>query len=177
MRVPGGDRDNGYGWISIALHWLTAAAILALLFAGDSISVAGGAARNIHTTIGACAWLLLAARVVWRLWQGHPRPPGVGEVSFRIGLIVHYALLLGILLMLASGPVAGLASGGFEILGLHVPGVLPADVYGVARLAHVSGAWILGIGTLLHVAGVLKHMFVDRDHTLDRIMVPPPRGG
>jgi cytochrome b561 len=34
---------------------------------------------------------------------------------------------------------------------------------------------MLAAGTALHVAGVLKHMFVDRDRTLDRIMAPPRR--
>jgi hypothetical protein len=45
---------------------------LALLFAGDSIGIVGADARTFHTTFGACAWLLLAARIAWRLLEGHP---------------------------------------------------------------------------------------------------------
>jgi cytochrome b561 len=178
-RLRGSDRDGGYGWISIGLHWLTTAAILALLFAGDSIGVVGADARTFHTTLGVCAWLVLAARIVWRLVEGHPpRAPEQDKLSFHAGMAVHYVLLAAIALMLVSGPLAGWASGGgIDVFGLHVGGAQPAlpDLYAGARMLHIAGAVALAVGTLLHVAGVLKHMFVDRDHTLDRIMVPPAR--
>lgn len=179
MRVRGADRDGGYGWISIGLHWVTAAAILILLFAGDSIGVVGDGARNTHTTIGSCAWLVLAARIAWRLQQGHPpRAPEQDRFSFYAGMVVHYILLAAIALMLVSGPLAGWASGrGITIFDLVIPGSQPAlpAAYEIARLLHIAGAATLAVGTLLHVAGVLKHMFMDRDHTLDRIMAPPAR--
>ena len=92
--------------------------------------------------------------------------------------MVHYVLLAAIVLMLLSGPLAGWASGGgIEIFTARIPGAQPAlpGLYLVARMAHIVGAVTLGIGTVLHVAGVLKHMFIDRDHTFDRIMMPPPR--
>jgi cytochrome b561 len=171
------DRDGGYGWVSIALHWLGAAAILALLFAGDSIAIAGTQARDIHTTIGLCVWLLLAARIAWRVYQGHPpHAPEQGWLSFHAGLWVHYVLLVAIGLMLVSGPLAAWASGaGMHVFAYHLPGAatLQPDIYALARTLHVWGAVALGIGTALHVAGMLKHMFLDRDQTLDRIMVPP----
>lgn len=177
--LPGGDRDGGYGWWSIALHWLTAAAILALLFAGDSISVSGEAARNVHTTIASCAWLVLAARIVWRLIEGHPpRAATQGRLVFTLGKWTHYVLLAAIAVMLVSGPTAGWASGaGIHVFGLVIPGAQPTqpDLYLAARTLHQAGATTLGIGTALHVAGVLKHMFIDQDGTLERIMVPPAR--
>ncbi len=178
-KLRGSDRDGGYGWISIGLHWLTAAAIFALLFAGDSIGVVGGDARTFHTTLGTCAWLVLAARIVWRLVEGHPpRAPEQDRFSFYTGMAVHYVLLAAIALMLVSGPLAGWASGdGLDVFSLHLPGAQPAlpDLYALSRPLHVVGAVTLATGTLLHVAGVLKHMFIDRDHTFDRIMVPPAR--
>ena len=178
-KLRGSDRDGGYGWISIGLHWLTAAAIFALLFAGDSIGVVGAEARNFHTTVGTCAWFLLAARIAWRLLEGHPpRATEQDSFSFHAGMAVHYVLLAAIALMLVSGPLAGWASGGgIDVFSLHIPGARTAlpDLYALARLLHIAGAVTLAIGTLLHVAGVLKHMFIDRDHTLDRIMAPPPK--
>lgn len=177
--MHGQDHDGGYGWVSIALHWLTAAAILVLLFAGDSIGVVGADARNIHTTVATCAWVILAARIAWRLQQGHPpRAPEQHQISFYLGMCVHYILLAAIALMLLSGPLAGWASGGgIEIFSLHIPGAETAipELYAAARMLHIAGAVTLAVGTLLHVAGVLKHMFVDRDRTLDRIMAPPER--
>jgi len=178
-RLRGSDRDGGYGWISIGLHWLTAVAIIVLLFAGDSIGVVGDRARNIHTTVASCAWLVLAVRIVWRLQQGHPpRATGQGKFTFYTGMVVHYALLAAIALMLVSGPLAGWASGsGIEIFNLHIPGAQLAmpNFYSAVRMMHIAGAVTLAVGTSLHVAGVLKHMFFDQDHTFDRIMTPPPR--
>lgn len=179
--IGGADRDGGYGWVSIGLHWLTAAAILVLLFAGNSIGAVGGPARTIHTTIASCAWIVLAVRIAWRLQQGHPpRLAEQGRLSFLAGMSVHYALLAAIALMLVSGPVAGWASGGgIDVFDLHISGAGSAlpEIYAAARMAHLAGAATLGLGTLLHVAGVLKHMFIDQDHTLDRIMAPPRRRG
>ena len=177
--LAGSDRDGGYGWISIALHWLTAAAILVLLFAGDSIGTAGHEARRVHTTVALCAWAILLLRIVWRLQQGHPpRAPGQGRFSFLTGMIVHYLLMLAIALMLVSGPLAGWSSGqGLELFDLVLPGAQQPQplFYELARDAHIAGAVALAVGTSTHVAGVLKHMFIDKDHTLDRIMVPPTR--
>lgn len=180
-RLPGGDRNGGYGWISIALHWLTGAAILALLFVGDSIAAIGDNELRLHTTIASLAYILLAARVVWRLVEGHPPPPG-GKKSWShtAGVAVHYALLLAIGLMLVSGPTAAWSSGvGIRILQLAIASPFPPSpqVFEIAKASHDLGATILVWGVLLHVAGVLKHMFVDRDHLLDRIMVPPRRPG
>jgi cytochrome b561 len=178
-KLPGSDRDGGYGWISIALHWLAGIAIIVLLFAGDSIGTAGEPARRVHTTIASCAWLILAARIVWRLVEGHPPPAsGQGRFSYGAGVAVHYALLAGIALMLVSGPVAGWSSGGgIEVFDLRIPGAKPhlPALYAVAREAHTVGAVVLAVGTSAHIAGVLKHMFFDRDNLFDRIMVPPKR--
>src|SRR5262245_32849023 len=112
MTRPKADRRSGYGWISIALHWLAAAAILVLLFLGDSIGAGGQEARGLHTTVAACIWLALALRVGWRLVQGHPeRMATQGKFSYLAGKAVHFILLAAISLMLVSGPLAGWASG------------------------------------------------------------------
>lgn len=175
--LPGSDYGNGYGWISITLHWLTAAAILVLLFAGDSIGTVGRPARHLHTTIAVSVWAILLVRVTWRLWQGHPREPGMSAFSYYTGLVVHYLLLAAIIAMLISGPLAGWSGGGFDVFGISVPGASRPSptLYQLARTTHVVGATTLAIGTTAHVAGVLKHMFINQDHTLDRIMVPPRR--
>lgn len=181
LKLPGRDRDGGYGWTSIALHWLAAIAIIVLLFAGDSIGTAGEPARRVHTTIASCAWLILLARIVWRFMEGHPPPAkGQGRFSYGAGVVVHYALLAGIALMLVSGPLAGWSSGvGIEVFDLHIRGADPrvSELYAIAREAHIVGAVVLAVGTTAHIGGVLKHMFFDRDNLFDRIMVPPRKRG
>jgi cytochrome b561 len=72
------DTRTGYGWISIALHWITAIVILTIWFIGSSIQsdVAAGSTDTLrlHTSIAITAYLLLWGRIVWRFWQGHPGP-------------------------------------------------------------------------------------------------------
>ena len=70
------DTRTGYGWISIALHWLTAIVILTLWFIGSSIQsdLATGSTSTLrlHTSIAITAYVLLWARVIWRFKFGHP---------------------------------------------------------------------------------------------------------
>ena len=75
MRVQ--DTDSGYGWISIALHWLAAAIVLAMWTIGIMSQAAAEADApalvHLHTTIGVTAYLLLWGRIIWRFAVGHPR--------------------------------------------------------------------------------------------------------
>ena len=72
------DTRTGYGWVSIALHWTTAIIVLTLWFVGSSIQSDPGTQEStlrLHTSIAITAYLLLWARVIWRLKIGHPGPP------------------------------------------------------------------------------------------------------
>lgn len=173
--APSAGEGSGYGWTSILLHWTSAVAILVLLFSGDTISVSGLEALRVHTTMGLCVWLLLAARIWWRAVRGHPaRSAQQGAYSFMVGAVVHYLLLVGIAVMIASGPVAGWSSGrGLAFFEVTLPGStapLPA-VHEAALGLHRLGAWMIGLGTLAHLLGVLKHVMIDRDSSFERIMV------
>lgn len=166
----------GYGWTSIILHWLSAAAIVVLLLLGDSIALEGEPARTVHTTLGLSCWLLLAVRVAWRWVEGHPpRAAGQGPLSFAAGLVVHHLLLMAIALMLVSGPVAGLSSGAGVALGeirLGDGALRHAGIHAAASTVHGSAAAFLVICIVFHVGGVVKHMAIDRDGTLGRMLSP-----
>jgi len=72
------DTSHGYGWISIALHWLTAAIVLTMWIVGTMSQVASHedypALVRLHSTIGVTAYVLLWARIAWRFKIGHPGP-------------------------------------------------------------------------------------------------------
>src|SRR5437588_11577638 len=62
------DTASGYGWISIALHWLAAAFVLTMWTIGTmSQSAPEGDSRlvDLHTTIGVSAYALLWLRILW----------------------------------------------------------------------------------------------------------------
>src|SRR5207247_89744 len=72
------DTTTGYGWISIALHWLAAAIVLTMWTIGIMSQAAGGESDpwlvHLHTTIGMTAYALLWGRIIWRFTVGHPGP-------------------------------------------------------------------------------------------------------
>src|SRR5689334_22541682 len=101
------DTPNGYGWISIGLHWITALGIFALLFAGSSIGgEISSTALRLHTTIALCLYAVFWWRIVWRIRLGHPEFNGSGRrISHRLASFVHYTLMGAMAVMLVSGPL------------------------------------------------------------------------
>lgn len=170
------DTPTGYGWVSIVLHWLVAAAIVALLFVGNSIGTVGDRMLRIHTTIAIFAYLVIAIRIWWRFKEGHPGPAeGQDGWSYTVGKVVHYILVIAMAVMLISGPVhawsGGMAVRVFDWVTIPSPfGQSPA-LFEIAYEAHVGGAVTLAVGTLLHIGGVFKHTIWNRDHTLIKIFI------
>lgn len=176
---------NGYSGMSILFHWLSAALVIAIWFAGSAISVADSAhyqsARHVHISIAASAYLLLWARILWRLVRRHPgRHPTQGRLFFSVGVIVHYGLLIAIGLMLVTGPLLAWAGGNviqvFDWFSIPSPlGERPA-LLPLVHSVHVTCGNLIILGVLLHVAGVAKHAAIDKDGTFGRMMLPAKRG-
>src|SRR6266852_3597189 len=121
------DTSNGYGWISIALHWLAAAIVLTMFVIG---TMSQGAAReeslrlvHLHTTIGMTAYALLWGRIIWRFVVGHPGPlPKQGVIFFTIGKYFHFVMLVAIGAMLLSGPLMVWTAGdAIHVFALAIP--------------------------------------------------------
>jgi cytochrome b561 len=158
------DRPDSFGWISIALHWLTAVLITALWIIGRSIEFQAvdsiDARRSLHVTLGLAAWLLLAARIAWRLKNPHPRAFGQSELIHRVARATHYLMLMLLAIMLVSGPLLAWSSS-----------TLPAMAAGIHSV-HGAGANLLLLLVVIHVAGALKHLMFNDDETIARIFVP-----
>jgi cytochrome b561 len=174
------DTSNGYGWISIVLHWLAAVIVFAMFVIG---TVSQGAARKeylelvqIHTTIGVTAYVLLWGRIIWRFAVGHPGPlPKQGVAFFSIGKYFHFLMLIAIAAMLLSGPLMVWTAGdAIQVFSFAIPSPLPkiAQAQHVLRTVHgYTGSFILA-GIILHVLAVFKHAVLNRDGTFDKIMIP-----
>src|SRR5512144_1544078 len=87
---------------TIALHWLTAALVVALWALGQTIDFfpKGDArvyARSLHIALGVTLALVLASRLHWRLGAGTQLPPaGAGRLD-ALALLTH-RLLYGLLI-------------------------------------------------------------------------------
>ena len=174
------DTSTGYGWISIALHWLTAILILTIWFIGSSIQsdLAAGSSSTLrlHTSIAISAYVLLWIRVVWRFKQGHPKAmPEQRGVFYEIGKYTHYAILTAVAAMLISGPLMVWSRGEliyvFDWFTIPGPYGMNVPLFDAMHTVHVWCSRIIIIGTVLHLGGVYKHAAFNQDGTFGKMLV------
>lgn len=190
--MNGSDNATGYSWVSIALHWVAALIVMTLWVIGSSIVSSGADAPRklaLHTSIALSAYLLLWARIWWRLRAGHPPPlPKQRGIAFSIGRIVHFVLLFVMAAMLITGPLTlWLRGDAIHLFALTLPSPFSAHLHAASVMHqwHVYGANLIFLGIVLHIAGALKHVAFNKDGTLERILIasksgedgsPPTRG-
>jgi cytochrome b561 len=174
------DTRTGYGWISIALHWITAIVILTVWFIGSSIQsdLASGssATLRLHTSIAMTAYVLLWARILWRFKQGHPdATPEQRGAFYQIGKYTHYVILAAIAVMLISGPLMVWSRGEpiyvFDWLTIPGPYGMNMDLYTLLHSTHIWGSRVIIVGTVLHLGGVYKHAAFNQDGTFGKMLV------
>ena len=170
--------------VTIRLHWLIAALMIALLAVGMYMAeTEAWALYPWHKSFGIVVLPLALARIVWRMKEGWPEPVGdYPRHELLLAKFTHYLLLAATVLMPISGMVFSAMSGhGFELFGLPVaaphpspdrPGeVIPGNegMGDFAHEAHEVVGWILILAIVLHVIGALKHHLIDKDQTLQRM--------
>ncbi len=175
------DTENGYGGVSILLHWLAAITMIALFVLGQAAEDATDSDRKallgLHISIAISMYLILVGRIGWRLFNGRPRV--LIQQSKPLMLLAHWIpiiLLAGLALMLLSGPIMVWSKGYpiniFGLISLPSPLGKMETLHEVMEVLHKLGAKLLFFAFALHMLGVLKHLIIDRDNTLKRMLVP-----
>ncbi|MCV2352950.1 cytochrome b [Paucibacter sp. B2R-40] len=170
---------------SVALHWLVGLGMIALTAVGLYMSNAEvWVLYPIHKSVGVLMFVLILARVVWRVKNGWPAQlAGGSPLEHRMAKLVHWLLITATLLMPISGMMNSGAGGhGIAVFGLQiVPSQHSADKpnealpynESVAEFGEAMHEWIgylLILALLLHVAGALKHHLVYKDGVLRRML-------
>ena len=177
-------RAERYSAVAIVLHWAIAALLVFQVGLGFRMEGASGAAEfalfQLHKSIGITILLLVAVRLVWRLTRV---PPPIHGKRWEKGLAhaTHWTLYALMLLLPVSGWVI-ISTSRIVVPTLifgavpwpHLP--VPKAWHDGAEFLHENLVWVLIGLFLLHVAGALKHHFVDRDGEIAR-MVPGVRAG
>jgi cytochrome b561 len=184
MPVPIIDITERYNAGAIALHWLTAALILANLALGVSMVPMRISPTKLdlyvwHKSIGVTVFILTSLRLAWRAAHRPPAPVPMPAWQERATTVSHALLYVLLFLIPFSGWLYSSATGVQVVyLGLvPLPDLVPKDkAYADAlRLVHVSLNLTLVAVLIVHTAAALKHHFVDRDRVLVR-MLPWARG-
>ncbi len=172
-----------YGKGAIALHWLIAAFILFEIGLGWRMEGKPGAelyaVYQLHKSVGITIFLLSLIRLGWRYTH---RPPPLSADLKRWERALATGTHHGFYLLMIGLPLSGwlLVSSSDKAIptllyGLipwpHVPGVAASHgVNEVAEVTHKSLVWVAYGLFFLHVAGALKHHFVDKSQDAARML-------
>jgi cytochrome b561 len=179
-------RPARWSGLIISLHWTAAAIILALIALGWAMVYGGlDAAATFdlyqwHKSFGFVAVALTAARLVARLLSSAPPAPAFPGWERRLATLtqgVLYALTICAIvtgwLVVSASPLP-VPTRFFDLF--VIPNIAEPDpsLFSAATLTHKLAAWSIALLIALHVAGALKHHFIDRDDVLRR-MLPQSR--
>jgi cytochrome b561 len=168
---------------AIALHWLLALLLLGsfamgVYMADLPVSPTRLKLYNWHKWAGATILALSLLRLVWRLTHRPPPDPAMPAWQARMAHGTHWALYALFFVV----PLVGWAyssAAGYPLVWfgvLPLPDFVPVDkaLAEAIKPWHERSAMLMAALVLLHVAGALKHQFIDRDGLIDRMR--PRRG-
>lgn len=165
-----------YSGGAILLHWLIAALLLANIVVAFTMEDARSL-MPLHKSIGITVLLLTLVRIGWRLTHAAPPLPATlapwERIAARVTHGAFYLLLLAMPLLGWATSSAGKWGTGalFGIIPwFDLPIAKSDDLHEAMGEAHELAAYLTIALIALHVAGALKHQFVDRDGTLSRIL-------
>lgn len=175
-----GNTKAAYGWIAIGLHWISAVGVTALYLLGERMEEAPDraakiAAQHLHVSVAVLLFTFLLARLAWSAAQPAPTSLERNLWLRRLAKAVQGLFLLMIALLLVTGPLA-VWSGGrpiavFDWFSLPTP--FPTRIewlHEASEEVHGAATKLFWPLIVLHVAGALKHVIVDRDRTLLRML-------
>lgn len=170
----------GYGFVSIAIHWLMAITLIGLYFSGDYMvgldyySTLYHTLPDIHKAVGVIVGFLLIFRIVWL--HTHTRPenlPDISNLNHLLAKLGHIALYILMIVMLVSGYMISTAKGaGIDVFGIfELPALLaPNDARAdFAGEVHEIAGLVFMLVVLGHAAAALIHHFFMKDNTLRRM--------
>jgi cytochrome b561 len=181
--MPGSERASRYTTTAIVLHWLIAAGAVTMIGLGwwmISIPKDPPGARltafNLHKSIGITIFMLMVARLTWRLAHRPPPLPPMPRWQARAARANHALLYACLLLMPIAGFTASSFSGRPIVYFGHPLPMFFARNDAIAQAfyaVHLTVSWILVAAIAVHVAAAIKHQFIDRDSLIRRMGLWP----
>jgi len=175
-----GDTAASWGYLSRALHWVLAIAIIGMIAYGYWMNHWAPRAdrlfyRSIHADIGYVVLLLTALRLIWRAVNPRPAMTGLALWQRVVAYISHGSLYLFTLLVAFLGWAHAGAHkpdyadwfGLFRVPQFTSPDPMTAKVY---EDRHIQFAYVLLGLIVVHVLAALFHHFIQRDRVLMRMV-------
>lgn len=172
-----------YGGLHQLIYWVTAVMMLVIIVLGWIMHVQPDLPAlyplwEWHKTLGLFVLVFTAFRLVWRL-IAPPPPPLAGQPKWdhRLAQWTYVLFFAALIAMPVTGYMLSTAGGYPPTLFNVIP--TPAligkntEIEAVAHWLHLTSQWLIYCLILLHLAGVVYHVAIVRDRTLER-MLPQP---
>jgi cytochrome b561/polyisoprenoid-binding protein YceI len=177
--------QSTYGSVTKVFHWLTALLILTAIPLGvianrlpyeTSEQLTQKAwLFSAHKTVGVAVFIVALARIIWAISQ--PKPGLLNadkKLESFMAETAHWLLYSSLVIVPLSGWVHHAATTGFAPIwwpfGQDLPFVAKSEaIAAVSAGLHWIFTKVMAVTIFLHIAGALKHHFVDKDITLRRM--------
>lgn len=171
------DTKERLSFLTTSLHWLIAITIIYLLVTGIDYPI-------IHKSLGSTIIIFILIRIIWRIKNGWPLSLNTSnKVELTLAKVSHWILIIGTLLLPLSGLLISIAGGyGLSIFGVellpinslsnNIVEIIPLNksLENLGHTSHTVISDIMIVIIFLHTAGALKHHFIYKDNTLNRML-------
>ena len=171
---------TGYSAGAKFFHWFIALITILMLSASYFLTNLPdqylGSAFMLHKSFGITVLFLMLIRLFWIGVSGKPALPArLPSWQKYLSRFVQYALYLTVILMPLSGWIMSTAANKipyfFGLFHFSLPGIEPnKHLSALMKQTHNTLAWIIIALLVLHIAGAIKHHFIDKDNVLDRML-------
>ncbi len=172
--------ENHWGMITVVIHWLSALTVFGLFGFGlwmvelEYHSAWYHKAPDLHKSIGILLLVMTLVRLVWRRNNSSPAPlTSHTPVEQKMAALIHYLLYLLLITVMLSGYLISTADGRAVAVfnWFHLPATLHSidNQEDIAGVVHLWLAISLISFAVVHAMAAIKHIFFDRDRTLQRM--------
>lgn len=172
-------KKNKYSLSMRIIHWLMAVFIIGMLCSGfymKNLPMSNEIKFTIYPIHKACGITILGLvviRILFRIFTYIPPfPVNFSQFTIFISKIIHFGLYFLMLLIPLSGYVMSSASGREIKYFFYIPLLISKSekLANVANELHSILAYFMVSFITLHIVGVLKHLLIDKQNILKRII-------
>ena len=168
-----------YSNASKFFHWFIAVIVIMMLsgsfFLNDLPERYISTAYMFHKSFGLTVLFLMIVRFLWIKYKGRPElPVTMSQWEKILSKIVQSMFYILLICMPLCGWVLSVAESRvpsyFGLFNMPLPIAANKSLAKLMEQSHKTIAWILIVLLILHVAGALKHHFIDKDTVLKRML-------
>ena len=171
---------TSYDQTTVILHWAIAVLVISLLVLGLLMQYASPDRetklfyQGIHISIAILAYVFLAWRIIYFIRREKVSEPKQSKIFQGLARWIPRLLLIAIAIQMLTGPFIVWTGGRdiqvFNWFSIPTPFERMADLHHLLEDIHGYSAKSMLALLILHIGGVIKHVFIDKDNVLKRML-------